>query len=70
VPRQRLVELTGLLAWRPEEHEATARGLAWLLAERSPHWQSVGATHFSPASNPMLGERYRRWREEMDRAAR
>lgn len=67
---QRLVDLTGLPAWRPEEHEATARGLAWLLAERPPRWRSVGDTRFSPAPNPMLSRRYLRWCAEMDKALR
>ncbi len=66
---QRLVDLTGLPAWRPEEHEATARGLAWLLAERPINWQSIGGTHFPAVSNPMLRERYLRWRAEMEAVA-
>jgi len=59
---QRLADVTGLPAWRADEHEATARGLAWLLAGRPAQWSEIGGRDFSPAANEVLRERYRRWR--------
>ena len=53
------------------EHEATARGLAWLLCESREGWaESEGARRFPPASDALLEVRFRRWRAEMERALR
>lgn len=59
---QRLADLTGLPAWRAQEHEATARGLAWLLAGRPAQWADIAGTQFMPIAHPALHERYARWR--------
>ena len=64
---QRLADLTGLPAWRPQEHEATARGLAWLLAERPSSWPEIEGRSFLPVPNAKLSERYRRWRLALHR---
>lgn len=66
---QRLADLSGLPVYRPAQHEATARGTAYLLAGFPADWpeEKPGAT-FVPQPNPELAGRYARWREEMDAA--
>lgn len=66
---QRLADLSGLTVYRPAQHEATARGTAYLLAGFPAAWpeEKPGAT-FAPRPNPELAERYARWRREMDAA--
>ena len=56
---QRLADLSGLPVRRPQMHEATARGLAWLLGARSPAVTPVET--FKPERNFALVQRYRRW---------
>lgn len=63
---QRLADLTGLPARRPTEHEATARGLAWLLNDEPTTWTAPDSIEFRPLPNDRLIERYRRWRGVMD----
>jgi glycerol kinase len=66
---QRLADLSGLPLYRPAQHEATARGTAYLLAGFSGDWpeEKPGVT-FTPKPNPALTERYNDWRAEMKRA--
>ena len=66
---QRLAELSSLPVHRPAEHEATARGTAYLLAGFPGDWreQRPGAS-FTPGPNPGLVQRYGDWRREMKRA--
>lgn len=66
---QRLADLSGLPTYRPAEHEATARGTAYLLAGLPHDWpeEKPGAA-FVPAPNPALARRYGVWRQEMNRA--
>ncbi len=62
----RLADVTGLVVERPVVHEATARGLAWLVAGRPAGWHDVGdPTLFQPRANPALKSRFARWREAM-----
>jgi len=62
----RLADVTGLVVERPVVHEATARGLAWLVAGRPAGWHDPGApTLFQPRANPALKSRFARWREAM-----
>ena len=63
---QRLADLTGLPVMRPQEQEATAQGLAYLLANRPPRWPPVDAqdTFITRSSGP-IHERYQRWRTAM-----
>ncbi|MGH8278531.1 MAG: FGGY family carbohydrate kinase [Gammaproteobacteria bacterium] len=56
---QRLADLSGLLVLRPEQHEATARGLAVLLGMPEPRG-SQGRV-WVPCANPGLEKRYRDW---------
>ncbi|GMW06871.1 MAG: glycerol kinase [Nevskiales bacterium] len=65
---QRLADLAGLPAWRSRESEATARGLAFLLAGAPRNWDEAPGDHFQPRANPGLAGRYRRWREAVDAA--
>lgn len=58
---QHLANLTGLLVQRPDEKEATARGLAFLLCENQPLWQTSALTHFHPRHDENLNQRYRNW---------
>lgn len=58
---QRLADVTGLPALRPCEHEATARGLAWLLASDKTRWGAIDSVTFSPQPAPALLRRYRNW---------
>ena len=66
---QRLADLSGLPVQRPAEHEATARGTAYLLAGFSAVWPAAQASaRFTPALNQGLQERYERWRVAMQQA--
>ena len=60
---ERLAAITGLPVERPEETEATASGLAWLLGARRA---ALPAAHrFVPMAMPALVSRFARWREAM-----
>jgi glycerol kinase len=66
---QRLSDLSGLPVYRPAEHEATARGTAYLLAGFPEDWQEEKpGVSFTPEPNPGLMRRYEDWRAEMNRA--
>lgn len=66
---QRLADLGGTTVMRPEQTEATARGLAWLMADPSAGFESSSkARSFSPTHHPALQARYQRWRREVEQA--
>jgi glycerol kinase len=66
---QRLSDLSGLALYRPAEHEATARGMAYLLAGFPGDWpEEKPGTPFEPKQNTGIRQRYQRWRAEMQRA--
>ncbi len=66
---QRLSDLSRLPVYRPVEHEATARGLAWLLAGKPRQWpENEIGRWFKPRANESLQQRYRRWSAAMDAA--
>jgi len=66
---QRLSDLSGLALYRPAEHEATARGTAYLLAGFPGDWpEEKPGTPFEPKQNTGLRQRYQRWHAEMQRA--
>ena len=66
---QRISDLSGLPLYRPVEHEATARGLVWLLAHKPRAWPEAEiGTWFKPQSNAPLRARYTRWRAAMNQA--
>jgi glycerol kinase len=65
---QRLSDLSGLVLYRPAEHEATARGTAYLLAGFPDDWpEEKPGDSFMPKSNPGLLQRYKNWRTAMNR---
>lgn len=60
---QALANLSGLIVRRPSEHEATARGLAFLAADMPHDWPAGGDEHvFWPNDDEPLHERHERWR--------
>ena len=61
----RLADLSGIPVARHEATEATARGLAWLVAGRPEGWGLDPPTIFPPRNNPLLADRYRCWRREL-----
>lgn len=66
---QRLADVSGLSIARSSQPEATARGIAWLLADaQGLGWSSIDATEFIPQPNPAGQARYRRWREALRQA--
>jgi glycerol kinase len=66
---RRLADLTGLAVERPAALEATARGLAWLVAGRPASWMhQVQGERFEPGPDPALERRFKRWRAAMDAA--
>lgn len=63
---QRLANLSGIEVVRPEQHEATARGLAFLLSENKRPWlPSTAPLHFSPQKDGALQKRYLTWQRIM-----
>lgn len=63
---QRLADLSGKPVLRPACHEATAQGLAWLLAGRPPTWNPlVAAERIESRPAPMLQQRYHAWCEAL-----
>lgn len=66
---QRLADITGLTILRSRQIEATARGVAWLLADAEGlGWADEVADAFTPQSNPSCRTRLERWRDEMQQA--
>ncbi len=62
---QRLADLSGLPVVRPAQHEATARGLAWLLGARQ--LEPVESSVYVPSNNAQLNLRYAHWKAELER---
>jgi glycerol kinase len=68
---RRLADLTALPVDRPTEHEATARGTAFLVAGRPEGWPEPAAgQRFEPREAPGLVARFDRWREVLADAIR
>ena len=67
---QRLADLSGLTVHRPVAHEATAQGLAFLLAGQPGDWPQLSGARFAPRPNLALRKRYARWRAALDTAIR
>ena len=63
---QSLADLSGLPVIRPEEREATARGVAVLLG--MPGAVEAKHSRWQPNENRALRQRYARWQTEMRRA--
>lgn len=65
---QLLADVSGIPVRRAVEHEATARGLAWLMQGDQAGWpkdEGESADRFEPAPNDPLHARYRAWRAAM-----
>ncbi|MBI3546484.1 MAG: glycerol kinase [Gammaproteobacteria bacterium] len=62
---QRLADLNGAPVERAAEHEATARGTAYLLAAAPPEWEAQAVEQFQPRANRKLDDRYRHWHSAM-----
>ncbi len=59
---QQLADLSGISVSRPAEHEATAKGLAYLIAARPANWPACSKIEkFMPNNNPTLHKRFQRW---------
>ncbi|MCL4778818.1 MAG: hypothetical protein KJ049_01405 [Gammaproteobacteria bacterium] len=63
---QCLADLAGRPVMRSAEPEATARGLARLVAaDEARNWPVPGSTVLAPVENPLLRRRFARWLELM-----
>lgn len=67
---QRFANLTGIPVERPEQTEATARGVAWLATDHTAAWPAANVDRFEPCDDPRLQSRYRAWRELLDASLR
>ena len=68
---QLLAELTRLPVYRPEEQEATARGVAYLVAGCPTDWPEVHlGKWFKPRENKGLRQRYEQWNKTLLNALR
>lgn len=66
---QRLADLSGMNVLRPDLHEATARGMSFLLSPARRAWTPTSAAiTFAPQENPALAQRYAAWRSAMQQA--
>jgi glycerol kinase len=59
---QRLADLAGIPVARTTDHEATARGVAWLALGSDQPWTQEQPELFTPRTNPALKRRYRHYR--------
>lgn len=63
---QRLADLSRLPIYRPGECEATARGLAYLVAGMPVNWhEQEHGVWFKPQDNPVLDSRFLLWEQSM-----
>ncbi len=59
---QQIADLSGTQVIRPQEHEATATGLAYLIAELPQNWPGANQSKtFTPDNNPPIKQRYQQW---------
>ncbi len=64
---RRIADLSRCEVTRPEEAEATARGLAFLLAGCPAGWTRSTVRRFEAGHNPALRTRYEHWKELMEK---
>lgn len=66
---RRLASVSGLPVHRRDDPEASARGIAYLAAQRPAEWNNAVHEEIFPVTgDPPLAERYRRWRSLMAQA--
>ncbi len=66
---QQLADLSGKKISRPATTEATARGLAFLIAGQPNRWCTTDETdHFQPTAAPALQQRYQTWQRRLQQA--
>ena len=65
---RRLASLAGAPVWCSEETEATARGLAQLVAAPKAPWDAGPGNWVNPAQDAGLEARFERWRRHLDAA--
>jgi glycerol kinase len=64
-----LASLARIPVFRSREREATAKGLAYLIAGQPAAWPTRGeGDTFTPTPSPTLAARYSRWRAALDAA--
>ena len=64
---QRIADISQLPVYRPIESEATARGIAFLLADCPQQWpETETGIWFNPQDNDPLTKRYQQWQQQMD----
>ena len=64
---QRIADISQLPVYRAVESEATARGIAYLLADCPEEWpESEPGIWFNPRTNESLTGRYQQWQRHMD----
>jgi glycerol kinase len=63
---QKLANLSGITVARSEDPEASARGIAWLAADRPQNWCQTGKIQlFEPMTDTGLTARYSRFVEHL-----
>ena len=63
---QQLADLSNISVKRPSEHEATAKGLAYLTAMRPTEWSGIdNCKTFTPQPNPALHQRFQQWSQTL-----
>lgn len=67
---QRFANLVGIPVERPEQGEATARGVAWLTTARTAPWPSERTDRFDPRTDSRLEQRYSEWRKLLEASLR
>jgi glycerol kinase len=66
---QRLASVSNLAVHRRDDPEASARGIAYLAAQRPAKWNTAAHEEiFAARPDPAVTERYRRWRSLMAQA--
>lgn len=63
---QRLADVSSIAVWRPDELEATARGVACLMAGSGASFRVTDAIQFASQENAPLVTRYRAWRSALE----
>lgn len=65
---QRIADLSGINLIRPQQHEATATGLAYLIAARPLLWPAYKDSQtFTASNNPALKQRFQQWSTALDK---